>query len=455
MMDALLPLRTLVLIGDPDALAPVSALFDHQGWRVWSARSGSEGIELYEQERADLALLCATVGDESGTAVLEELRRRQPDATVIMLSRANDRLSAVDALRAGAEYLITAPWQDDHLLAVVQRTYEKAELRRLNRSLAHRQVQQSSLATLGSSPAMRELAHNLQLLAAGNAPILLTGETGSGKGWAAKLIHAASPRHNGPFVSVNCAGLSSTFLDSELFGHEKGAFTDAKALKPGLLEVANGGTLILDEIGDLAPELQPKLLTVLETQRFRRLGGTREIQVDVRLIAATHVNLEDAVKAGRFRQDLYYRLAVLPLRIPSLRERGSAEIADIAIRLLGDLRRFLGRGPTSISPAALDLIVSYPWPGNVRELRNVLERSLLLAGDATQLEPEHLPIEAKRFVSPEEPLGEDLSLAAAERRHIERVLAHAEGNRARAAKLLRMSRQTLYTRLREFGDRES
>jgi transcriptional regulator with PAS, ATPase and Fis domain len=206
---------------------------------------------------------------------------------------------------------------------------------------------------------------------------------------------------------------------------------------------------MLDEIGDLAPELQPKLLTVLETQRFRRLGGTREVEVDVRLIAASHIDLSAAVKAGRFREDLYYRIAALPLYVPSLRERGPAEIAELALQLLSDLRRQLGRGPERISANALQVIVKHSWPGNIRELRNVLERALLLAAGDVELEARHLPSEIRPMKSRDESLPDDLSMAAAERRHILRVLETAEGNRFQAAKLLGISRQTLYNRLKE------
>ncbi|HYV98849.1 MAG TPA: sigma-54 dependent transcriptional regulator, partial [Gemmatimonadaceae bacterium] len=442
-------LGTLLLIDDDQqVLNALSHLLERHGWRTVRANDPRTGVALYAQERPDLVICDVSMPGLTGLQVLEILKSSDADATVVMLTGNADIETAVESMRAGAENFLTKPWKTEHLLAAVNRAVEKATLRRMNRFLAVRQVLNANLETLGSSPAMRELAGQIQLLAAGNAPILLTGETGSGKGWASKLLHASSARAGAPFVSINCAGLTATFLDSELFGHEKGAFTDAKTQKPGLFELANTGTLMLDEIGDLSPELQPKLLTVLETQRFRRLGGTREIQVDVRLIAATHVDLTEAVKAGRFREDLFYRLAVLPLRIPSLRERGHTEIADLAIRLLSDHRRNLGRGPTKISTEALERIVSYAWPGNVRELRNVLERALLLAGSAEELEASHLPIggtpargtpvimPAARSAAE---LTGDMTLATAERQHIERVLAHAKGNRALAARLLGVS----------------
>ena len=235
-----------------------------------------------------------------------------------------------------------------------------------------------------------------------------------------------SPRAAGPFIEVNAAGLSATFLDSELFGHERGAFTDAKAQKLGLFELADGGTLFLDEIGDLAPDLQPKLLRVLESQRFRRLGGTREIQVDVRLVAATHRDLAEAVANGSFRSDLFYRIAVFPVHLPPLRERDPSDITALALRALADTRRRLGRGPTQFSAQALDAVVRHRWPGNIRELRNVVERLVLVAGGAEEIRMEHLPSELRDAGGPRadvEPAPGEWTLAAAERRHIERVLA--------------------------------
>jgi DNA-binding NtrC family response regulator len=445
--------RAVLLVDDdPLVLDTMAYFFAARGWTVTRATDGRMGVEAYERERPDLVLLDIAMPGLSGMQILQVLMHRDPDATVVMLTAHGDVATAVDALHLGAENFLTKPVSLDHLEMVAERAYEKSELRRRNRYFAGKQLDQASLDSLGRSPAMLELAAQVELLAVGTAPILLTGETGTGKGWMAKLIHAASPRARAPFVAVNCAGLTATFLDTELFGHEKGAFTDAKTQKPGLFEIANGGTLFLDEIGDLAPELQPKLLTVLETQRFRRLGGTREIEVDVRLIAATHHDLADAVKAGRFRQDLYYRLAVLPLRLPPIRERGRDEIADLAIRLLGDLQRRLGRGPTRISANALARLVRHPWPGNIRELRNTLERALLLAGPCEQLGPEHLPGELRPAPDmPEEPLPDDLSLTSVERRHITRVITMVGGNRLHAAKVLGIARHTLYKRLREYG----
>jgi DNA-binding NtrC family response regulator len=430
----------------------LSRFFEMKGWQVQRAAEAKGGMDLYDRERPDLVLLDIDLPGLSGLQWLEVLRTRDVDATVIMLTGNADIATAVQAMRLGAENFLTKPMELAHVEAAAERAYEKVELRRRNRFFAERQTENSGLAGLGRTQMMRDIARQIELLAASDTTVLLTGETGTGKGWVAHMLHSLSRRSTAPFVEINCAGLSSTFLDSEIFGHERGAYTDAKDQKRGLFEVAHTGSFFLDEVGDLAPELQPKLLKVLESRRFRRLGGTREIEVDVRLIAATNHDLEDSVRDGSFREDLYYRLAVLPLRLPPLRERGRDEIADLAIRLLLDLRRKVGRGPARFTPDALALLGGYAWPGNIRELRNVLERVLLLSSDAEEVLPAHLPPEivAATHLGAAGPES-DLSLEEVERRHIARVLAHHSGNRSRAARSLGISRATLYEKLARYG----
>jgi transcriptional regulator with PAS, ATPase and Fis domain len=302
---------------------------------------------------------------------------------------------------------------------------------------------------------MLELARQVEkVAAAANTSVLLLGDSGTGKSFAAQLIHARSGRARGPFVEINCAGLSGTFLDSELFGHEKGAFTDAKEAKRGLFEVADRGTLFLDEIGDLAPELQPKLLRVLETRTFRRLGGTRELQVDVRLVAATNRDLETAVREGRFREDLFYRLSVFPLTIPPLRDRSRDDVLELVHTSLRSLREHHGDAPAEITPRALDRLVAYAWPGNVRELRNALERALVLAVGAERIDLEHLPQALRSADAVSRPVSgsaEIPKLKEMERDHIERALYLLGGNRTVAAERLGISRATLHAKIREYG----
>jgi DNA-binding NtrC family response regulator len=444
----------LLIDDDPLLLSSLAQFFERRGWNVGCALDGRTGVEMYERDAPDLVLTDLEMPGLSGLQVVDVLRSHDPDAIVLLLTGHGDIATAVEALRLGAENFLTKPVDFEHLGIATERAREKAMLRlRTARGGADTEPR-PELAALGATPAMRRLGEQLHLLAAGMAPVLLGGETGTGKGWLARRLHAMSPRSQGPFVEVNCAGLCATFLDSELFGHEKGAFTDAKQAKRGLFEVADGGTLFLDEIGDLAPALQPKLLTVLESHRFRRLGGTREIGVDVRLVAATNVDLREAVRARRFREDLYYRLAVVPLELPPLRERGSDEIARLARTLLDNLRREIGRGPDHLTPDALLALTRYAWPGNIRELRNVLERTVLLAAYAAAIEPAHLPPEiaaAGAIAATGGPEERELSLGAAERAHILRVLALSGHNKAHAARALGITRATLYAKLREYG----
>lgn len=445
--------RSLLLVDDdPQIVGMLGKYFEKEGWQVFRASNGSECADIYERERPDVVVLDLDLPGMSGLRILEILLARDPDATVIMLTGHGDIATAVEAMRLGAENFLTKPIELAHMGAAAARAFEKVELRRRNRFWAEKQMESADLATLGRSPAMRELARQIDLLSSSDTTVLLLGETGTGKGYTAHLIHKQSSRATAPMVEINCAGLSATFLDSELFGHEKGAFTDAREQKRGLFELAHTGTIFLDEIGDLAPELQPKLLKVLESRKFRRLGGTREIEVDVRLIAATNHDLEAQVKAGEFREDLYYRLSVLPVRLPPLRQRGRDDIADLAVRMLLDLRRRTGRGPTSLSAEAMAVITHYQWPGNIRELRNVLERALIMAPEVDVLLPAHLPPEIfSRALTDGNAPELDMSLEEVEKRHISRMLAHHSGNRSRAARALGISRATLYEKLHKYG----
>lgn len=445
--------RSILLVDDDTEVLNVLGLFfEKKDWSVQCAAEASGAMDLYERDRPDLVLLDIDLPGLSGLRFLEVLRARDADATVIMLTGQADVRTAVEAMRLGAENFLTKPVELAHLEAASERAFEKADLRRRNRFFAELQTDTASTDTLGRTQLMRDIARQVDLLAGSDTTVLLTGETGTGKGLVAHLLHARSRRATSPFVEINCAGLSPTFLDSEMFGHEKGAFTDAKEQKRGLFELADHGSFFLDEIGDLSLDLQPKLLTVLERQRFRRLGGTREIEVDVRLIAATNIDLERAVRASRFREDLYYRLNILPLRLPPLRERGREEIADLAIRILTDLRRRLGRGPAALSAEAVDSLVQYAWPGNIRELRNVIERVLLLSDTADEIRPAHLPPEIIGTNGGHAAGTEaSLSLQEVERRHIARVLAHHAGNRSRTARTLGISRATLYEKLARYS----
>ena len=445
--------RSVLLVDDdPSVLRVLRRYFERGGWETFQALSGEDGVRTFDTHLPDLVLLDVNLPGISGLHVLEVLIAR--GAAVVMLTGQAEVGTAVDAMRAGAEGFLTKPVDLDHLGAAAERAVEKVELRRANHTLAERVVEQGRAGTLGASPRMRELTRQVELLASSqDTTLLLQGESGTGKSWVAQLTHGLSPRARAPMVEINCAGLSATFLDSELFGHEKGAFTDAREMKRGLFEVADRGTLFLDEIGDLSPDLQPKLLRVLETRTFRRLGGTREIQVDVRLIAATNKDLAAEVRAGRFREDLYYRLSVFPLTIPPLRERSREDVLELAHEALRQLHLRHTGSPDRLSDRALELLLAYAWPGNVRELRNVLERALVLSQGADAIGPEHLP-EALRAPGAPRAARLDstvLTLEEVERQHIERTLYLSEGNRTLAAQRLAISRATLHAKIKQYG----
>jgi DNA-binding NtrC family response regulator len=445
--------RAVLLVDDqPDVLQWLDRLFQRDGWTTFSARTGEAALELLADRHTEVVVQDLRMPGVSGLELLQRLRHADPDAAVIIVTGHGDIATAVEAMRLGAESFLVKPLDVAQLLAVAERACGKAEIRRSSR-LHRTDPPPDALDSMGQSPAMRAVARQVDLVAATDATVLIHGETGTGKSWVARRIHDLSERRAGPFVEVNCGSLSATFLDSELFGHEKGAFTDAKTRKRGLLEVASGGTLFLDEIGDLAPELQPKLLTALETRRFRRLGGIQEIETDTRLIAATHRPLEDEVRAGRFREDLYYRISVLPLRLPPLRERTGADLVEVILEHLRQLRARNGQGPERISTEALTVLVHQPWPGNLRELRNVLERCLVTYPEVPEILPEHLPVHMLDL-APSRPGMEpspELSLEQVEREHIARVLRHCDMNRSQAARLLGIGRRTLYDKIRRYG----
>jgi DNA-binding NtrC family response regulator len=444
--------ETLLLVDDDsDVLRAVGDYFERLGYEVGREATGEAGMETYGRLRPDVVILDLHLPGAGGLEVLEQLRGQ--GASVILLTGQGDIETAVRAMQLGAENFLTKPVDMTHLAAATARVAEKVRLTRQNALLRARDHGAEDLDSLGVSGPMRELARQVELLAQSDRTTgLLTGESGTGKGWVARIIHRLSARAPGPFVEVNCGGLSATFLDSELFGHERGAFTDAKERKQGLFEVAEGGTVFLDEIGELALELQPKLLKFLDQKTFRRLGGTRELAVDVRLVAATNRDLQADVQAGRFREDLFYRLSVLPVHLPPLRDRSREDRLDLLTRILASLHAELRGSPASCSAEALDRLLSAPWPGNVREMRNVLERAMILAHNGPVIGLEHLPTDLRKGASG----GGDrrhtaLTLAEVERQQIERALRHHGGNRTRAAHELGISRATLINKIKAYG----
>src|SRR2546425_2471560 len=444
-----MPDSVLLIDDDESVLRAIGAYLEKLGAEVHREATGQAGIETFERVRPDVVILDLHLPDAGGLEVLERLKTK--GASVILLTGHGDIDTAVRAMQLGAEHFLTKPVDMTHLAAAAARVSEKVRLRRQNMLLRVHEHLEEGPDSLGVSPTMQELARQLQLLATSDrTTVLLMGESGTGKGWAARMVHHLSPRAAGPFVEVNCAGLSATFLESDLFGHEKGAFTDAKERRQGLFELADGGTIFLDELGDLAPELQPKLLKVLETKTYRRLGGTRELKVDVRLVTATNRDLVSEVKAGRFREDLFYRLSGMPLHLPPLRGRSREDRLALLTRILAELHTQLPGCPAECSTEVLDRLLSAPWPGNVREMRNVIERAMILARGQPQIGVEHRPTDFRRAGAGER-RHQPLTLADVERAQIERALRHHGGNRTRAAQELGISRAALINKIKSYA----
>jgi DNA-binding NtrC family response regulator len=351
-------------------------------------------------------------------------------------------------LQQGAENFLTKPVDLPLLQLAAERGLEKAALRRMSRFISERRGVAAPVL-LGSSPAMRELQGQIEVLAqSGRTTGLIIGESGTGKGRVAELIHRLSPRAGAPFVEVNCAALTEDSLESELFGRERG---DGGEVKPGLIEVADGGTLFLDEIGDLDPHLQPKLIRLLEGKGFRRAGGTAEVTADVRVLAATSKDLGAAVAAGRFREDLYYRLSVVPVALPPLRTRTREDLVELIAHLREELVPHLPDAPHQIGEDALERLLRYGWPGNIRELRNVLERAMLLARRSDRIAAEHLPAEVRGATGARVEHHAPRSLEDVERAHIDRTLRAHQFNRTHTAKELGISRATLIKKIRQYS----
>ena len=445
----------LLIIEDDETIRVTVAQFlRRRGLTVVEAATAAEARGQVRAQRFGLALLDIHLPDGNGLDLIPLLRDADDHSLIIVMTAYPEVSSAVAALKSGAWDYINKPFDLEDLIELLARA---DEIRRLRREVAWRRAQ-SDTCTLaepvGESPAYLEMLEvTRRIAAAGQVPVLIRGESGSGKELVAQTVHCRSPRAKGPWIAVNCSALPAGLMESELFGHEKGAFTDARQARRGLLELADGGALFLDEIGDLPLDLQPKLLRVLETQRFRRVGGGREIQVDVRFVAATHRNLPEMVRAGTFREDLFYRLNVGTIEVPPLRAR-TADILPLARHFLRQIAPRLGIPAPDLTPDIPPLLLAYPWPGNVRELRNVLERAAILGGGepirAAHLPREMQPLTALPPAGCPAATGTDgrpATLAEVEAAHVRYVLALAEGNKTRAAEWLGISRLTLRGKL--------
>jgi DNA-binding NtrC family response regulator len=438
--------RVMVVDDEEGIRFALKSFLESKGYAVTLADSCGEAEKLFRTTPVDLVVLDYSLPDGDGVDLLTRLRAVDGFVPVVMLTAHGSIELAVRAIQKGMDQFLVKPVDLASLGAVLEKVLEDHRARR--RQMAREGGKLRELNPfLGVSPAVHALETECRRAAEAEGGVLLLGETGTGKSELARWIHGHGPRAAEPLVELNCAGFRPEFLESELFGYEKGAFTGAVGSKPGLLEVANRGSVFLDELGDMDAAIQPKLLKVLEERRFRRLGGLEDRSVDVRLLAATHQDLEGLVREKRFRADLYYRVSTLPIRVPALRERAD-DIPLLALHLLESLAEDLRKPVREISEAALARLRAHSWPGNIRELRNVLERGLL-ACTGTRMEAADLAFGGQASTVADPTIG--LSLEALERFHIERVL-NAEGGKVEAAaKRLGIPRSTLYQKLKAYG----
>lgn len=435
----------LIVDDDPGARFAVREFMELQGYATDEAENCLEAVDRFRAHRPDIVILDYRLPDGNALELLPRLRAIDPDTPLIILTGHGTIDLAVTAIKEGAEQFLTKPVQLPALHVLIQRSLENQRARR-RQSAASRGQGVDPFA--GVTRAIRDLEDQARRVLDTDSPILIQGETGTGKGVLARWLHENGPRGQEAFVDLNCAGLSREFLETELFGHERGAFTGAVSSKQGLLEVADRGTVFLDEIGDIDRDLQPKLLKVLEEKRFRRLGDVRDRRVDIRLLAATHQDLGRAVQEGRFRGDLFYRVNTIPLLVPPLRHRAE-DIAILSRQILDAFSRDLGRGPFDLDPEAVDALKSYAWPGNIRELRNVLERAILLSGGG-RLSRADLRF-ASSSASESTGLDSSLTLLELEKRLVEQVLREESGKVEMAARRLGIPRSSLYNKLKRFN----
>ena len=462
--------RILIIDDEEPIRFSLRGILEDEGYEVLEAATAEEGLEVADAESPDLAFLDIWLPGMDGLTAQTRLKANHPDLPVVMISGHGPIEPAVSAIQQGAYDFIEQPLSLEKVVIVAARALEAGSLRRENQVLRTALPEHDEL--LGQSPVMLKFRELLARVAPTDVWVLLTGENGTGKELAARALHAGSKRAGAPMIAVNCAAIPEELIESELFGHEKGAFTSADQARPGRFEMANNGTLFLDEIGDMSLKTQAKILRILQEQSFERVGGTRTIKVDVRVIAATNKNLEEAIAAGTFREDLYYRLRVVPLHLPPLRERGG-DIELLLSAFTEQLCRVHGCKPPVYVPETLDRLNRYPWPGNVRELRNFAERMVILYGGRNVL-PVDLPPEMALSAQAEQPAGEAASAACEssflpestvldpdldfkkaravfEARYLEAKLHECGGNITRLAETIGLERSYLHRKLKGYG----
>jgi DNA-binding NtrC family response regulator len=436
-----------------------------QGHQVIEARDEAEARQQLDRARPAVVLTDLKLPDGDGFGVLRAAKELDPELQVIVMTAYGSIQDAVTAMREGAMDFLAKPIDPDHLLLMVERAIAQRRILTENILLKEELAERRGAPRIiGEDPKLRQVIQQLHRAAVTDATVLLEGESGTGKELFARAVHVLSPRADGPFVAINCAAIPETLLETELFGHEKGAFTGASARKPGRFELAHRGTLFLDEIGELTLPLQAKILRALEEKRFERVGGTQSLLVDTRVVAATNRNLKQRVAERQFREDLYFRLSVFPIEIPPLRER-SDDVLILARQFVDRFCRDLNKPTLSLSPAALDDLRSYDWPGNVRELQNCIERAVILC-DTETIQPRHLSLSFRQPAQGPAPVASpweqiDLSgtltdatrriTAEVERRKIEQALKDVAGNKQRAADQLQVSYKMLLQKLKDYG----
>jgi two-component system response regulator AtoC len=454
-----MPYSALIIDDEELTLRTMSRGLRQEGFEVFTAASGEDGLKVCESEKPDLVLLDIVLPGIDGVEVLRQIKQENSTAIVVMMSAYHLVERAVEAMKLGAFDYMVKPFSLDHMITTLHRATEMLALRvRVSDSV------ESEKGRYNFGRVVTQNAANIRMLEVArkaaetdHTTILIQGESGTGKGVLARAIHYASPRAGMPLLEINCAALPDALLESELFGYEPGAFTDARRRKLGLLERAHGGTVFLDEIGNMSASVQAKMLRVLEEETFMRLGGTETIKVNVRLIAATNDQMKEAVAQGRFREDLYYRINVVQLYIPPLRER-KEDIVPLALEILQKLNGDLKRNFTGFAPAAAQLLEQYPWPGNIRELRNVLERTMILTNER-EIDARHLPeeirdqggekeIESLPALELRDASDQFLSLRELEDKYIDQVLEATGNNKAHAARILGIHPTSLMRRLK-------